>query len=60
MIRSAALDLADVVGALHTAPVDGAPPARNRARPLQQYNDEALAVIEYASDLIDARSAREV
>ena len=55
-----ALDLAGVVRALHTVPTDGAPAARNRARPVQAYNDEALGAIEYASKLIDAEPARAV
>src|SRR5271165_5221181 len=55
-----ALDLADVLRALHAAPTDGAPRASNRARPLQEYNEAALAAIEYAGDLIDGDRAREV
>lgn len=55
-----ALDLAAVVRALQAVPTDGAPPAQNRARPLQEYNDESLGVIEYASPLIDAEQARTV
>src|SRR5688500_7246061 len=34
---SFALDLAEVVRKLQTAPTEGAPRARNRARPLQEY-----------------------
>ncbi len=55
-----ALALADVVRALQAVPTDGAPEARNRARPLLEYNDEALGAIEYAGDLIDAGRARAV
>jgi aminoglycoside phosphotransferase (APT) family kinase protein len=55
-----ALDLAGVVGALQRVPTDGAPPATNRARPLQEYNEATLWVIEAASHLIDASSARAV
>jgi aminoglycoside phosphotransferase (APT) family kinase protein len=55
-----ATDLAEVVQALQTLPVDGAPPAANRARPLQEYYDSALLSIEYAANLIDAESARAV
>ncbi len=53
-----ALDLAEVVRALHTVPTDGAPSAFNRARPLLDYNDSALRAIAYAGDLIDAPRAR--
>jgi aminoglycoside phosphotransferase (APT) family kinase protein len=55
-----ALDLVAIVRSFQAIPTDGAPPARNRARPLQEYNDEALGVIEYASSLIDAERARVV
>ena len=52
--------LAAVVRALQTVPTDGAPVARNRARPLEAYNDVALGSIAYASPLIDAGQARAV
>jgi aminoglycoside phosphotransferase (APT) family kinase protein len=55
-----ALDLVDVVRALQRLTVDGAPPASNRARPLQEYNDSTLRTIEYAGPLIDVESARAV
>jgi len=55
-----ALDLAAFVRALQAIPTDGAPPASNRARPLQEYNDETLRIIEYASNLIDADGAMTV
>jgi len=55
-----ATSMADVVRALRTIPVDGAPEARHRARPLEQYTDSALGAIAYASDLIDAERARAV
>jgi aminoglycoside phosphotransferase (APT) family kinase protein len=55
-----AVDLADGVRALQTVPIDGAPAARNRARPLQEYNESALGVIAFAGDLIDATRARAV
>jgi aminoglycoside phosphotransferase (APT) family kinase protein len=55
-----ALDLADVVRALQAVPIDGAPAAVNRARPLQIYNDAALGAIRYARHLIDAEGARAV
>lgn len=52
-----ALDLADVVRELHTAPTEGAPPARNRARPLQEYDEATRQAISAASHLIDAGAA---
>jgi aminoglycoside phosphotransferase (APT) family kinase protein len=55
-----ALALADVVRALRAVPTHGAPAAVNRARPLQVYNDSALAAIESAAHLIDADAARAV
>jgi aminoglycoside phosphotransferase (APT) family kinase protein len=55
-----ALDLAEVLRALQMVPTDGAPAASNRARPLQEYNESALAAIESASRLIDVESARAV
>jgi aminoglycoside phosphotransferase (APT) family kinase protein len=57
---SFALQLAELVRALHTIPVVGAPEATNRARPLEAYHVETLAIIEHAKDLIDARAARAV
>lgn len=48
-----AVDLADVVSALHTVPIQGAPPARNRARPLADYDTETRWAIDHASHLID-------
>jgi aminoglycoside phosphotransferase (APT) family kinase protein len=55
-----ALDLAEVVEALQTMPIDGAPEANNRARPLLAYNVATLEAIERASHLIDAESATAV
>lgn len=55
-----ALELADVVRALGTLDTSGAPAAINRARPLQQYHEAALAAIEGAAHLIDADAARAV
>jgi len=55
-----AMRLADVIQALQTVPIDGAPQAGNRARPLQDYNDSALGAIAFASELIDAGRARAV
>ena len=51
------LDLAAVVRALQAAPAQGAPPARNRARPLHEYDAATRVVIERASHLIDADAA---
>ncbi|MGO8887604.1 MAG: phosphotransferase [Streptosporangiaceae bacterium] len=53
-------DLAAVVRALRAMPADGAPAARGRARPLQDYDDSALEAIESARGLIDAERARAV
>ena len=55
-----ALDLADVVRSLRQIPADGAPPATNRARPIAEYNDIALLMIDHVSDLIDVDAARRV
>lgn len=55
-----ALSLADFVRALQTVRTDGAPEARSRARPLQEYNDATLGAIAFASDLIDDERARAV
>jgi aminoglycoside phosphotransferase (APT) family kinase protein len=52
-----ALDLAEVVRALHGVPTDGAPSATNRARPLVEYDDATRWAIEHASHLIDATRA---
>jgi aminoglycoside phosphotransferase (APT) family kinase protein len=53
-------ELAVVVRALQAIPVNGAPAASNRARPLHGYNDSALRAIESARSLINARQARAV
>lgn len=55
-----ALDLVQVVRALDGIPIEGAPKATNRARALAEYHEETLMMIDYASDLIDARAARAV
>ncbi len=55
-----ALQLAEVVRALAQVPTDGAPEAFNRARPLEEYNEETLGAISFASKLIDADQARAV
>ena len=53
-------ELAAVVRALQAMPINGAPAASNRARPLHEYNDSALRAIESARSLINARQARAV
>ena len=55
-----ALDLAEVVRALHGLPTDGAPPASNRARPLADYDAATRWAIDHAGRLIDAGAATEV
>lgn len=55
-----ALDLAQVVRGLREAPTDGAPRARNRALPLQDYDAATRWVIDSASHLIDADAATAV
>jgi aminoglycoside phosphotransferase (APT) family kinase protein len=53
-------DLAGVVRALQAVPTDGAPAARNRARPLHEYDGVTRAVIGAAGHLIDAAAATAV
>lgn len=55
-----ALDLAQVVRELRTAPSDGAPHARNRARPVQDYDAETRRAIDSARHLVDADAATAV
>jgi aminoglycoside phosphotransferase (APT) family kinase protein len=55
-----ALDLAAVVRSLQRISPQGAPPARNRARPLREYDEATRYVIEKASHLIDAAAALRV
>jgi len=50
-------DLARVVLELRRVPVAGAPQARGRARPLEQYDAETRRAIERASHLVDADAA---
>lgn len=52
-----AVDLAHVVRKLQAVPTDGAPPARNRARPLHEYDQSTRRAIDKASHLIDAPAA---
>jgi aminoglycoside phosphotransferase (APT) family kinase protein len=55
-----ALELAEVLRSVACVPTDGAPRAKNRARPIQSYNEETLLMIDHVSELIDAREARSV
>jgi aminoglycoside phosphotransferase (APT) family kinase protein len=55
-----ARDLAEVVRSLQAVPTTGAPPARNRARPLADYDEATRVVIERAGHLIDACAALDV
>ncbi len=55
-----ALDVAEVLRALGTIPTDGAPAARNRARPVQDYDQSTRRAIAAASHLIDADAATAV
>lgn len=55
-----ALDLADVVRALQAVPTTGAPSARNRARPLCEYDEATRRAIDGAGHLVDAEAATAV
>ena len=55
-----ALDLADVVRALQAVPTSGAPSARNRARPLREYDEATRQAIDAAGHLVDAEAATAV
>ena len=52
-----ALDLARVVRELWSVPVAAAPPARNRARPVAEYDESTRRSIEGAHELVDADAA---
>jgi aminoglycoside phosphotransferase (APT) family kinase protein len=52
-----ALDLAEFVKSLQRIPTDAAPTARNRARPLRDYDLPTRQAIERARHLIDADAA---
>lgn len=52
-----ALALAEVVRRLWAVPADGAPAARNRARPVQDYDEETRRAIAGAAHLIDPDAA---
>lgn len=52
-----ALDLAHVLRSLQAVPIDGAPPAHDRARPLADYDASTRRAIENARHLVDADAA---
>ena len=52
-----AADLARFVAELRSVPTDGAPSARNRARPLREYDSATRTAIAGAAHLIDAAAA---
>ena len=52
-----ARDLARTVAQVWALPSEGAPAAKNRARPLADYDDETRAAIDRAAHLIDASAA---
>ena len=52
--------LLDVIRGLRQAPIDGAPPPHNRARPLAEYDESARQAIASAADLIDAEAALKI
>jgi aminoglycoside phosphotransferase (APT) family kinase protein len=55
-----ALDLAEVVRSLQTVSTNDAPTARNRARPLRDYDQSTREFIARASNLIDTAAATAV
>jgi aminoglycoside phosphotransferase (APT) family kinase protein len=55
-----AADLARTVVELRSIPVDGAPPAHNRARPIVDYDDSTRRAIDSARHLVDADAALEI
>jgi aminoglycoside phosphotransferase (APT) family kinase protein len=55
-----ALALARVVRELQLMPIDGAPPAFNRARPVQEFDEPTRRQIAGAGHLIDADAALEI
>lgn len=55
-----AADLAEMVRALWAISTTGAPPARNRARPLHEFDSATRRAIEQAGHLIDADAALHV
>lgn len=55
-----AIDLAAVVRSLGRIPSTGAPAARNRARPLREYDEATRLAIAGAAELIDADAATRI
>lgn len=55
-----AADLAGTVDSLRRCPVEDAPPARGRARPIGEYDAATRAAIASAGDLIDVDAATEI
>lgn len=55
-----AVDLAHAISELQRVPTTGAPPAKNRARDIRDYDDATRKAIEAAGHLIDADAALEI
>ncbi len=55
-----ARDVAHLVERLQACSTEGAPAARNRARPLHEYDEATRSAIDAAADLIDAAAATAV
>lgn len=55
-----AADLARTVVELRSTPIDGAPPAHNRARPIADYDVSTRRAIDAARHLVDADAALEI
>lgn len=51
-------DVGSLVLELRSVPTEAAPPAHDRARPLQDYDESTRQAIDAASELIDADAAR--
>jgi len=49
--------LATAVAELQAVPAANAPPARNRARPVQEYDEQTRTIIEQAKHVLDADAA---
>ncbi|CAN5148678.1 hypothetical protein BH20ACT3_BH20ACT3_06290 [soil metagenome] len=54
------LELADLARKLQALPTNRAPTARNRARPLPDYDESTRRAIDHASHLIDGAAATAV
>ena len=53
-------DLARTVVELRSVPCEGGPPAHNRARPIQDYDDATRRAVESAAHLVDADAALDI